>query len=105
METRRRAQRAAYRDDHRCPGGPSGIDMDRPGWRRRSPLAGLPGMGSLDHGARLAVQPDLEHPARQEGRAVGGNLAGPGAARWAWAATGLQFSDGSLASIPFPEPN
>ena len=85
----RRAAGAAHRDDQRCAGRSRRIAVDRADRGRRGALAGLRRMGGLDQGARPAVRPDLEHPARQERRALGGDLPGPGAAGRAGAAADL----------------
>jgi hypothetical protein len=76
----RRAAGAAHRHDQRGAGRSRGIAVDCADRGRRGPLAGLRRMGSLDQGARPAIRPDLEHPARPERRALGGHLAGPGTA-------------------------
>jgi hypothetical protein len=78
LDGNRRAARTPHGHDQRCVGRSGRNSVDWANRRRRSPLARLRGMGSLDYGPRPAVQPDLEHPPRQEGRAVVGNL------RWAW---------------------
>ena len=89
LECYRRAAGAAHRHDQRCHGRSRGIAVDRADRGRRGPLAGLRRMGGMDQGARPAIRPDLEHPARQERRAVGGHLPGPGATEGAGATTDL----------------